>query len=284
MSKESAIIGKCPPKQFISELVDGDERAEVVAHLEQCGDCKRVDGAYRKIGAATRAGVVPSADLDERIKAACSRVGTASAPAKAKMLWFKSPVVRLAAAVAVSVSLLSLIALAIGRLGGEGHLASGDQGDAGEPVAEQMTLAQNPELPVPSSGVDVSGRVVQKVTYPGIASSSGTAGENPERMVLVQLPERVRHVWAVDDVAASETFLRKRLKGTAVSRNVVEPGRTSFEITLRDAELQKLVNDLSQHRWSLVSSGMPQPGSTDASYLGRLVTYNLELVKGGSEK
>jgi hypothetical protein len=275
MNDESATMSDCPSKQAISELVDGSERAEVVAHLEHCGDCRGVKNAYLRITDAARTVVTPGPDLSERIKAACARLPE-SGSAAPKILWFQRPLVRIAAAVAVSASLVTLLGIAVGRLGGERPVAATEnQQETGTVVA---TTGED-VLGVPAVSGEVEPADVQKVTVPGIPAQDSVP--QTSNKVVVQLPGRVRHVWAVGDVDASEQYLKSILEDAQYSMSHIETGRTAFEIQLRDAELQKLVNSLAERKWSLVSSGLPQPReANEVNFLGRKVTYNLELVQG----
>jgi len=279
MNDESATVGNCPSPQLISELVDGHERAEVIAHLEHCGDCRRIEEAYRRINEATAAGVRSGGDLNERIKAACARqVPVRQTPEP--LLWYHSPFVRLAAAMAVSASLIVLLGFALGRSGDAtqtaGNQELGPDAPGDTPVVATRGLGD--VLTDPGIEGDVDALEVRKVTVQDGGSGDAHSVENRAR-TLLPLPGKVRHVWAVRDVASSEKYLESILEDTHYTTSFLEPGRLAFSIDLRDIEVQKLVNDLAEREWSLVSSDRPQPAEdNELRFLGRRVTYNLELV------
>lgn len=296
MNDESATIGSCPSRQQISELVDGIERAEVIAHLEHCGICRGVYQAYERIREAARAAVRPRADLSARIKKACERLPAPGPRRRSRPSFWRhhSAVLRLAAAVAVSASLITLFGLAVSRLGGgpgDVSVATSDKSPQETPPPSEKSPAVLPGRSVaamhsvfPAHGDGVKGPEIEQVAtsgQPGLPPVRRTASQ---KAALGRLPAQVHHVWVVNDLGRSERYLKTLLAESQYPNSRPDANRSLFEIQLRDGELQNLVNRLARHKWSLMTSALPQParqgGETNVRFPGRAVTYRLELVQG----
>lgn len=266
----------CPSPEMLSEFTDepNQDSGDIEGHLNSCGSCRDIVEVYCRINQAARLDMAPPQDLAERIKQACR--GEALLPQPMMMVWWARPAVRAAAALVVT-GILGVLALMAGRDSKPTNIASTVLGNqpaapviAGLPSAAAPKIAQNGSILEAEDvrAVDTQGGMGEPLTMVPLRRAS-------------VLPSYVKHVWSVNDLPGAQARLKALLpEGVNIDSQQSGHSRASISISLRDEQLQKLVNRLAANHWDLVTSALPQPSRDDAvRFLGRAVRYDLELVE-----
>jgi hypothetical protein len=260
----------CPGSDDLSAVVDGQAAEEISVHTDSCAACRGQVQALRRLDAAIRRRMGPPSGLSERIKQAV-RDG-ASREVLEMPRWWMSPALRLAAAVAVTAAAIAVLVNVLGEHPNgltETFAATtpAEAGGAGLPPTRSAVLPRGPLIEGPVL-------VPASVGNGSVGSGSGAGDESPQ-----SLPQRVRHVWTVNDASESASYLKTALPhGSYEVGN--EDGNTRFSIVLSDRDLQKLVDGLAAHRWQLVRPDLPQPQKQASVVLtGQQVRYTLVMVE-----
>lgn len=257
----------CPSSDDLSAVVDGLAPEEITVHIESCSRCQRQVAALRRLDLAIRRQMAPPAGLAARIRQGV-RDGSVTAPL-AMPRWWMSPVLRLAAAVAVTAA---AIAVLVNVLGG-GGTAPTERMASTAPTATDRATVRPPVTPAP--GALLQGPELRLARAGGGAlPGAGAGSELPQ-----SLPRMVRHVWTVPDAAGERGHLKSLLpKGSYEVGE--EGGNTVFTVVLPDQDMQKLVDGLAARRWQLVSPDMPQPQrQASVVWTGQDVRYSIVMVQ-----
>lgn len=244
----------CPSSADLSNAADGSIPEELAVHLEVCVACQRDLATLHRIDRAVRSRLVPPAGLAGRIR---QRVHESASAAPAVLpQWWLSPVLRLAAAVAVTAAAIAVLVHLLNR------------------------------------GVAVEPEVVKQEAFPGSPTPTNERvttdknGDNPEgsggQRVPAILPDMVKHVWTVGNVAGERESLQALLPKGAYDVATAD-GNTVFTVRLTDRDLQTLVDRLAEKStWQLASHALPQPRQPESVALtGRNLRYRLVLVDNG---
>jgi len=101
---------------------------------------------------------------------------------------------------------------------------------------------------------------------------------------IVMVPPRVRHVWVVEDPAASGRVLMGQLpKGARCVASHSDTDTAAYRIRIMDDALPGLVDSLAKTGGALVSPGPPQPSKSGFSRVvwgvrHRPVLYDVRFV------
>ncbi|MGI5924349.1 MAG: anti-sigma factor family protein [Lentisphaeria bacterium] len=298
----------CPSVEELSQFMDltvadlSQPQWDVVAsHVKECAACRNKLAAYQRLDQAIEAALAPPPGLAERIKAVC-RDGNAREMIR-PFPWWRKGWGKAAIAAAV-LAFAGLTAININNLDGDkAMLSAAPQGasrqSAAPAVAESSRLlevasavpmvASAPQTSNSDADADGSlyerGKRASSVNSQDLrmASMGGKAQTASANSVKYLLPDRVRHVWTVDDLACS----RQRLADASVAMNAPvawsndgERGRLMAVLRLTDGELQQLVDRLGDGHWALVSPYLPQPNAPDLVHLtGKRLLYEIILVQ-----
>lgn len=258
----------CPGSDDLSAAVDGLAPEEIAVHIESCSRCQRHVEALRRIDVAVRRRMTPPEGLSARIRQA---VKDGAARETTEMpRWWMSPVLRLAAAVAVTAAAIGVLVNVLG----DRSASKVTVAEKATPVPATVAVQDTPK-PVPTPGALVDANALRLAR----AGGGGVPGDAAGGELPQGLPRMVRHVWTVADTSGEIGHLKGLLpKGSYDVGS--EDGNTVFTVVLPDRDLQKLVDALAARRWQLVSPDMPQPQKQSRLVLtGQDVRYSLVMVQ-----
>jgi len=294
----------CPSVEQLSQFLDltvadlSQPQWDLVAsHLKECAACRNKVAAYQRLDQALKVAVVPPAGLADRIIAACQ---DANAHETIQPFpWWRSGWGKAGIAAAV-LAFAGLTVVNVSTSGSGGSFVASAPQDSATPVmfpaaagpllAEAATAVAAP--PLAEDGASATGALYERGKLSGSVNSQDLrtvsrlaqkAQAAPAAAVKYLLPDTVRHVWTVDDLARS----RKRLAdaSTAMQAPVAwsnddERGRLKAVLLLTDGELQQLVDRLGDGHWALVSPYLPQPNAPDLVHVtGKRLQYEIILVQ-----
>ncbi len=301
----ASLKNTCPSVEQLSQFIDltvadlSQPQWDVVAsHVKECAACRKKIAAYQRLDQAIEAMVVPSAGLADRIKAACH---DANAHETIRPFpWWRSGWGKAGIAAAV-LAFAGLTAVNVSTMdGGDSFVATAPQGaakQAGLPAAAESDLrveatpavAAAPQAATP--GADATSALYERGKPAGSVNSQdlrmvsmGTKAQAASvNSVKYLLPDTVRHVWTVDDLARSRQRLAEAsaaMQAPVAWSNDDERGRLKAVLRLTDGELQQLVDRLGDGHWALVSPYLPQPNAPDLVHLtGKRLLYEIILVQ-----
>jgi hypothetical protein len=250
MSTSSRLPG-CPSSADLSAAVDGSVPEELAVHVESCPACQRDLAVLHRLDRAIRSQLAPPAGLAERIRQRVHEAATATPVAPPR--WWLSPVLRLAAAVVITAAAIAVLVHVLNR------------GAASDPMVVKGNA-------LPGDPLSVNEHV-------GSGLNRNSSEGRGDRTVPANLPDMVKHVWAVGDAAGERSRVQALLPQGAYEVATTD-GNTVFTVRLTDRDLQKLVDRLAaDSKWQLASHELPQPRQPDSVALtGRNVRYSLVLV------
>jgi hypothetical protein len=163
---------------------------------------------------------------------------------------------------------------------------------AGATAASVPAPNPEPTTPALTDRVLTGGQLAMVSAYgPGRASYGGAwrSVEGAGGPAVAALPDRVRHVWVVDDLDAA----RRYLAGIMTAVPLPVPGSamptgaddaTVCRLATSDYALQELVDRLAgAGGWHLTSPDLPQPRTApQLAFSGKAVEYEIKLVAGKS--
>ena len=271
MNQPTRPPANCPERESISCAIDGEAPADVVEHITDCASCTTIADGYRTVDGLTSKVLNPPEHLAARVKGACRTVTpVAREPIVGGFLFFRSSPARYAAALAITCTLVGLLAVAVSRLNRPNEIATGAGGNpGGDSYREYPTPAPSEQ---PLRKVDAGA---------GRSAPSGMIPVNRTGEGFDSLPRQVEHVWTVADVEASKDLIVEKLlpEGTAFAARE-ENGNLVLSVSLRDRDVQGLVDAMQLHGMELVSPSLPQPGAQERiRFLGVNVSYEGVLVK-----
>ncbi|MDD4540096.1 MAG: hypothetical protein PHT80_13860 [Lentisphaeria bacterium] len=294
----------CPSVEQLSQFLDltvadlSQPQWDVVAsHLQECVACRNKVAAYQRLDQALQVAVLPPAGLADRIIAACQ---DANARESIRPFpWWRSGWGKAGIAAAV-LAFAGLTAVNVSTSGsGDSFVASAPQASAtpamlpaaAEPLLAQVATAVD-EPPPAEDGAIATGALYERGKLSGSINSqdlrtvSRMAQKNqvaPATAVKSLLPDTVRHVWTVDDLARSRQRLADAstaMQAPVAWSNDDEQGRLKAVLLLTDGELQQLVDRLGDGHWALVSPYLPQPNAPDlVQVTGKRLQYEIILVQ-----
>ncbi len=301
----------CPDSEELSAWFDHAAAApRVAAHVAQCDACRREIEHFRRLDAAVRAAIQAPPGLTARIQDACRREAGESQPARNLFRSFRIhfPAWRLAAAAGIT-ALIGLmawefhhlnrgpatvapdLAQAAGTpptttagavLAAAGIAAGADERTATNADPGPGTLAMNlGEAMMERSPAEPDVDTAWNKTVTGTDLRAVSVHDVPATGALAPkiLEGNIRHVWVVADLQASTRLLRASLPKGA--RLVEKPAgdRILFQTSLKDGELQQLVNALAGAGCALVSPDLPQPDEDLRIHVrNKYVSYQAEMV------
>jgi hypothetical protein len=287
----------CPSVEQLSQFIDltapdlGLPEWDVVAqHVKDCAECRQKLSAYQRVDQAVERLALPPEGLAERICAAC-RDGQARESIQ-PFPWWRSGWGKVGIAAAV-LAFLGLSAVNFSGLGEDDGLlaqapaASEALAEMAEAEADPATVAASSEALATASNEALyeRGRPVGNISSQDLRSVSlgkkaAVPSANAKKYLL---PDSVRHVWSVEDLAGSRQRLAEAsaaMKAPLSWSNDDEQGRLKAVLRLTDNELQQLVNRLGDGHWALVSPYLPQPNAPDLVQLtGKRLLYEIILVQ-----
>jgi len=205
--------GGCPPAEELSAWFDGESSDSLEPHVRVCSHCQRVVRTYRSIAMVIRTAAQAPDGLPERIINNCRASREESRPT---VITFP----RLAATAAAVVLLAGLGVAAWRNLetnSPEGFAARRTPRPPRSPAPAKATespfseVAEGNVTPLPSSPEPPSGRTVysDQIAPAGTQIAGMSAGSG--RIRAQRIPDRVLHVWVVQNLEQGRRFLMAHL-------------------------------------------------------------------------
>ncbi len=274
---------QCPSIYELNAWHDGEMIDGLTDHVSACPKCQKIVADYDRLETALRQGI-PTHDelLIDRIILHCQP----RTPARA----FIFHLTRVAAILMIVVGLYGMFA----QWSGQRPATAGQDLDSlntfrginlNDMPGQFVVLLKNNGQVQPAYGPWLFRS--QDDLSPGIVPVNqlvALSDPRPRSMspLPVSLPQKVRHVWVVEDLRASrETLIENLPQGARCAlRHAEDEQSVELTIWLSDDRLQELVDVLANDMdWALVSSELPQPGQKNRLLSqGREIEYKCSLI------
>jgi len=293
---------QCPTSEELSAFYDAQARGEeseaqfqrVKEHLAGCEKCRKTLDSYGMIDRLMADALAADDGLAERVKARCRA-------AELQRRW--RSIGRVAAVVAVVIGVMAGVWLSERKESG-GEIAQATTGDRSDGIATALTetsetpltnVAKEPPVaPLSDEWLTwhepTSESVQASLSHNGMSDKDirtvGMQHGNQRKLGgqggAAEINDAVRHIWMVDDLAASRELFTTFAKRSGVKTAFADKdGRLIVQFRgLTDRQLQGLVEQLNARKWALVSPMLPQPKQWErVKFTGKPVTYTVWAVE-----
>ena len=290
---------QCPTNEELSEYYDaqageeerGGQFQRVREHLAGCEKCRKTLESYGMIDRLMADALAADEGLTERVKARCRA-------AELQRRW--RSIGRVAAVVAVVIGVMAGVWLSERKGSGGGEIAVVPTSEQPEVVAvvteslgekkpsvESLTAAEAPlsdewltwhEPTAESVQASLSRNGMSGKDIRTVGMQQGNQGKLAGQGGAAEINDAVRHIWMVDDLAASRGLFTIFAKRSGVKTVFADKdGGLIVQFRgLTDRQLQGLVEQLNARKWALVSPMLPQPKQWErVKFTGKPVTYTV---------